>query len=190
MNYALLFLDGAIQGHSGVCVWVLQSVCCLGHTVNADSRPVNAFHRDYDSWGTVLCGEVKLKGRFAKNWQQKKKMCVSGAPSFSSLIHHTNKNLGDWWRGFLQTPSRVRRLSVSVDLLTAQKGKKEEISTSGRAPSSYLFDVRPWDMSVLFMWGNILQWNGDESKYQCFNVAILTLFCVFIYTHQGLRMRR
>lgn len=70
MNYVLLFLDRAIQGHGSVCVCmcvcVLHSVCCSGHTVNAASQLVSALRRDYDSPGTVLCMEAKLKGRFAQ----------------------------------------------------------------------------------------------------------------------------
>lgn len=51
-----------------VCVYicVLQSVCCSGHTANAASRLVSVFRRDYDSPGTVLCIEAKLKGRFVQ----------------------------------------------------------------------------------------------------------------------------
>lgn len=66
MNYALLFLDRAIQGHGSMCVCSALCVCCLGRTMNAASQLVSAFRRDYDSPGTVLCVEAKLKERFAQ----------------------------------------------------------------------------------------------------------------------------
>lgn len=159
---------------------VLHSVC-LGHTVNAASRLVNVFHRDYDSWGTVLRVAVKLKGQFAQNEH-----------SVSSLLHFlgvlcTHKQDFRWVKeGISQIYFQAERPQCWH--LDSRRGGGG-ISTSGWAPSSYLFDMRPWDTSVLFMWGNILQWLR-KAKHCCVNVAILAFVVCFHVHTPGLRAKR
>lgn len=165
---------------TAVCVCV-----CVCDTLNVASRLVIAFRCDYDSPGTVLCVEAKLKGRFTQIWQLKKKkkhvdicMCVLENPA--SLLW--NFRYRHDFRGLKEriSPNSFQGEETFVLTRWQQKKKKEEISTSGWAPSSYLFDMRLCDMSVLFMWSNILQWRR-RTKYWCFNAAIWTfLVCLTI----------
>lgn len=174
-----------------VCVCVLQSVCCSGHTANAASRLVSAFCHDYDSPGTVLCVEAKLKGRFAQIWQLKKTcrhmhVCFR-EPHISSLLHflpfylQTNTILGEWSRGSLQTPSRVKRLQCwHVD---NRKGKKRTFQhQGGRLHLIYLTWNRETCLSCLH---DVIFCNDEDepSIGALMQLSGLLLF-VFMYTRQ------
>lgn len=131
-----------------------------------------------------VCVKVKLKGQFTQHWQLKKP-CRHLHENIASLLCCT------FWH-FIYTQTRFwvtegedfSKLQGKDSVLTRWRKKGGgRISTSGWVPSSYLFDMRLWDMSVLFTWGNILQWLG-QAKYWCFNAAIWA-FVVFSYTHVG-----
>lgn len=113
--------------------------------------------------------------------------------SVSSLLHFLGV-LCTHKQDFRWVKERISQNSFQAERpqcwhLDSRKGGWGGISTSEWAPSSYLFDMRPWDTSVLFTWGNILQWLR-KAKHCCVNVAILAFVVCFHVHTPGLRAKR